>query len=121
MTRTLPLLALLLATACSTTTSQPVENITPGLPEIVPAAPDPAAEDARLLTFLDAAFEESIASSPQTLTALGRKEQYNRLNDYTDAASDRQLALAEAQLARMKAEFDPAKLSPAGRLSYQLF
>ncbi|HEY0149922.1 MAG TPA: DUF885 domain-containing protein [Allosphingosinicella sp.] len=121
MIRTLPLAALLLATACSTTTSQPVENITPGLPEIVEAAPTPAAEDARLLTFLDAAFEESIASSPQTLTALGRKEQYDRLNDYTDAASDRQLALAETQLARLKAEFDPAKLSPAGRLSYQLF
>jgi uncharacterized protein (DUF885 family) len=82
---------------------------------------DPAAEDARLLAFLDAAFQESIASSPQTLTSLGRKELYDRLNDYTPAQQERQRALSEAQLARMKTQFDLEKLSPAGQLSYRLF
>ena len=126
MIRTLPLAALLLATACASANDDaPAAVSSAPAAEAIAEAPapvsDPAAEDARLLTFLDAAFEESIASSPQALTSLGRKEQYDRLNDYTNAASDRELALAEAQLARMKAEFDPAKLSPAGRLSYQLF
>jgi uncharacterized protein (DUF885 family) len=89
-----------------------------------PAAPASAsadAEDARLLAFLDAAFEEQIATSPQTLTALGSKRLYHRLNDYTDAYRQQQLALGEAQLARLKAEFDPARLSPAGLLSYRMF
>ena len=78
-------------------------------------------QDARLLTFLDAAFDESIASSPETLTALGIKTDYGKLNDYTDAQSERQLALSERQLARMKAEFDPERLSPSGQLSYRMF
>jgi uncharacterized protein (DUF885 family) len=82
---------------------------------------DPAAEDARLVAFLDAAFDESIATSPQALTGLGIKTNYDRLNDYTDAQAGRQRALAEAQLARMKAEFDYASLSPAGQLNYRLF
>ena len=36
-------------------------------------------------------------------------------------SAQRQRDLGERQLARMKAEFDPARLSPAGRLSYRLF
>jgi uncharacterized protein (DUF885 family) len=121
--RTLPLLALLLATACATTPPEaPIPAAEPA-PEAAAAAPaaDPAAEDARLLAFLDAAFEESLAASPQSLTSLGRKEQYDRLDDYTQAASERQLALSETQLARMKADFRPENLSPSGQLSYRLF
>ena len=110
----LPLLALLLATAACATPYADVA--TPA-----PAAAPTQTEDARLLAFLDAAFEESVALSPQSLTALGRKERYDELNDYTDAQSQEQRALAEAQLARMKAEFDYEALSPAGQLSYRLF
>jgi uncharacterized protein (DUF885 family) len=78
-------------------------------------------DDARLLAFLDAAFDAQAALSPQTLTGLGLKTDYGRLDDYTDAASRRSLALEQAQLAQMKAQFSPARLSPAGRLSYRLF
>jgi len=84
-------------------------------------ASSPEAEDARLNTFLDAAFDEQTATSPQTLTSLGSKELYDRLNNYTDAYRGQQLALAQAQLARMRAQFSPERLSPAGRLSYRLF
>src|SRR5688572_17716026 len=114
MKHAFPLLALLLATAC-TTTSRPEQRPTAA------ERADPAAEDARLLAFLDAAFDEAIASSPETLTALGTKTNYDRLDDYTDAQAERQRAQAEAQLARMKAEFDLARLSPAGQLNYRLF
>jgi uncharacterized protein (DUF885 family) len=114
----LPLLALLFASACSTTSSQPEHYITPGLP---PGAPDPAAEDARLLAFLDAAFDERNASSPETLTSLGDKTHYDRLDDYTDAEAVRQQALVQKQVAAMKAEFDYSKLTRAGQLNYRLF
>jgi uncharacterized protein (DUF885 family) len=84
-------------------------------------AVDPAAEDARLLAFLDAAFDEAVARSPQTLTSLGIKERYGELDDYTDAENVWQREFAEATLAKMKAQFNPARLGPAGQLSYRLF
>src|SRR5690606_906041 len=90
------------------------------------AAPAPAAaqaqsEDARLNAFFEQAFEERIALSPQRMTALGRKTDYDKLDDVSDAAAERSLALQEAQLARMKAEFDPAQLNEQSRLSWRLF
>jgi uncharacterized protein (DUF885 family) len=78
-------------------------------------------EDARFAAFLDAAFDERLALSPEGLTSLGIKQQYDRLDDYTDAGEDRVLALLAAQRDRMKTQFDPAKLSPASRISWKLF
>lgn len=87
-----------------------------------PAASAPAqSEDARLAAFFDAAYEETLRMSPQGLTAQGRKERYGELNDYTEAAQDRVLAVRERQVERMKREFDSAKLNPASRLSMELF
>jgi uncharacterized protein (DUF885 family) len=120
MKNALPLLALLLATACTTANEGFIPEPAQVAAVASPAA-NPAAEDARLVAFLDSAFDESIASSPQTLTALGTKTNYNRLDDYTDAQADRQRTMSEAQLARMKAQFDYSKLSPAGQLNYRLF
>jgi uncharacterized protein (DUF885 family) len=79
------------------------------------------AEDARLNAFLDAAFDANVALSPETQTALGLKTNYDRLDDYTDAADVRRIALAERQLADMRAHFSPDKLGPQARLSYRLF
>ena len=111
----LPLAALLLATAaCTVSTEQRAGTA-------AAVQPTAAAEDARLLAFLDAAFEESIATNPQFLTSLGSKRLYHRLNDFTDAYRQQQLALSEAQLQRLRAEFNPDRLSPAGRLSFRMF
>jgi uncharacterized protein (DUF885 family) len=110
----LPLAVLLLASAGIAVAQQ----------QPAPAAPAAAAvpaEDQRLNAFLDAAFDEAIASNPQALTSLGSKRLYDRLNDYTDAYRQSQRTLRESQLARLRAEFDPARLSPSGRLSYRLF
>ncbi len=116
-----PLLALLLTGACATTTPRADPPSAAAESTAPVAAADPAAEDARLLAFLDSAFDEAIASSPETLTALGSKTNYDRLDDYTDAQAERQRAQSEAQLARMKSQFDYSKLSPAGQLNYRLF
>lgn len=80
-----------------------------------------AAEDARLNAFLDAAFDASLALSPEGMTSLGLKTGYDRLDDYTDAGAARALALRESQLAQMRRNFDPARLSPEARVSYRLF
>ncbi|WP_257838107.1 DUF885 family protein [Phenylobacterium sp. J426] len=97
-----------------------------GAPALAQTAAAPAAaaaqsEDARLAAFFQEAFLESARLSPETLSQLGMKERYGELGDYTKAGSDRQLAVAEAQLARMKRDFDRAKLSASSQVSYDLF
>ena len=85
------------------------------------AAAQAQSEDARLNAFFDQAFQERIALSPQQMTGLGLKTDYDKLDDVSDAASARALALQESQLARMKAEFDPGQLSTQSKLSWRLF
>ncbi len=85
------------------------------------ASASTTAADARLEAFFEAAYQERIALSPQQMTALGIKTGYDRLDDYTEAADDRSLALARAQLARMKAGHDLNALGPQSRLSWRLF
>jgi len=114
------LLALLLLGGCATSTPPTSSDVPAQLAAAAPAAA-PAAEDARLNIFLDSAFDARAELDPQLLTSLGIKRHYDRLNDYTDAHRQRRLALEERQLAEMKAQFVPERLSPAGRLSYRLF
>jgi uncharacterized protein (DUF885 family) len=78
-------------------------------------------EDARFSAFLEGAFEESLALSPEEQTGLGRKTNYDRLDRYTDAAAAEAQAVAEAQLARMKAQFPLERLGPQAQVSYRLF
>jgi uncharacterized protein (DUF885 family) len=78
-------------------------------------------EDARLAAFFEQAWQARIALSPQQMTSLGLKTDYDKLDDTTDAAADRSLALAESQLAAMKAQFDPATVNADSRMSMRLF
>jgi uncharacterized protein (DUF885 family) len=110
----LPIAALLLATTGASLAQQ-----APPAPPTAAAGPE--AEDARLTQYLDAAFDAQTATNPQLLTQLGSRQLYDRLNDYTDAYRQRQLALQESQLAELRRRFDPARLSAAGRVSYRLF
>ena len=89
-------------------------------PTGAPAA-EAQSEDARLNAFFEEAFQARIALSPQQMTSLGIKTDYDKLDDVSDAAADRALALSESQLARMKAGFDPEKLGPQARLSWRMF
>jgi len=118
-------LSLLVSLVAVAACAAPQQAITTAAPPPPPAAArpaaDPAAEDARLLAFVDAAFDEAVARSPETMTGLGIKRDYGKLDDYTDADRVQGQALSEAQLARLKAEFDFERLSPAGQLTYRLF
>jgi uncharacterized protein (DUF885 family) len=122
VTRSLPLIAFLLASACTTTQPQQADIATRAeASPPAPAAPSAAEEDARLLAFLDAAFDEAAARSPETLTGLGLKTAYGQLDAYTEAEAEQQRAHAEKKLVEMKANFAYERLSPAGQLSYRLF
>jgi hypothetical protein len=89
MKHALPLLVLLLASACA---APGTEAPPPAAAASQPAA-DPAAEDARLLAFLDRAFDEATALSPESLTGLGIKQDYGKLDRYTDEAAREEVAL----------------------------
>ena len=59
-----------------------------------PAAPTAeaiAAESKKLTDYLNAEFEEELAMSPMSLTQLGRKEQYDKLDDFSEADVQKQL------------------------------
>lgn len=90
-----------------------------GLQPAAEAAAD--TQEARLNAFFERAFQARIALSPQQMTSLGLKTDYDKLDDVSDAAASRSLALQEAQLAEMKASFDPATLDAQARLSWRLF
>jgi uncharacterized protein (DUF885 family) len=79
------------------------------------------AEDARLTAFLDAEFAQDLKLSPQLATRLGSKEGEDRLDDISDAGQLRRLESRRASVARMKAQFDRAKLSPAGQTNYDIW
>ena len=85
------------------------------------AAPAANAEDARLKAFLDAEFAKDLKLRPQLATRLGIKEGEDRLDDISDAAQLRRLEARRASVARMKAEFDRAKLSPKGQTNYDIW
>lgn len=112
------LLPFALLAGCAT---MPMAETAPTAPAAAPATADTAAEDARLTVFLDAAYDAQIALSPEAQTFQGQKTNYDRLDDYTEAAQKRRLVLAERTLAEMKAQFSPDRLSESGRLSYTLY
>ena len=106
---------LLLLAGCTT------QPLTRPMKNSVAMPVDTRAEDARLNAFLDAAFDANVALSPESQTALGLKTGYEKLDDYTDAADVRRMALAERQLADLRVRFAPGRLGPQARLSYRLF
>jgi len=85
------------------------------------AAASAPAEDARLYAFLDKEFAEEIRDRPQLATQLGMKDGQDRLDDNSDAAVLRRLEWRRASVARMKAGFDRAKLSPDAQVNYDIW
>lgn len=77
--------------------------------------------DAELTAFLDKAFEEELAMDPEYIAQLGRKEQYDKLTDRSEAANRKRLDWRRANVKAMKARFDPAKLGEDARTSYEMW
>ncbi len=78
-------------------------------------------EDARLTTFLDAEFAEVVKQQPQLATRLGLKQGGDRWNDIGDGAAIAQVKWRKASVARMKAQFDRARLSPEAQVNYDIW
>lgn len=96
----------------------------PGVAAAAAQAPAQAsAEDeaARFTTFLDKEFEQELALRPQLATRLGSKQEIDRLDDISDAGQLKLLEWRRGSVARLKAQFDRAKLPPASQASYDMW
>jgi uncharacterized protein (DUF885 family) len=96
-------------TACATPSRRPIDS---------------ASADAALDAMLTRQFEARLDRSPEAVTNLGldvgpRAAQRSRLDDRSPAAAAAERARTLADLAELKG-FDPSRLSPSARLSYDI-
>ncbi|HEY9183539.1 MAG TPA: DUF885 family protein, partial [Gammaproteobacteria bacterium] len=110
MRRTL-LLAALLIVGCDAQAPVPAP----------PAAAVAEAESARLNEWFDARFEEQLDFSPLTKTQLGRKDDYDKIDELSESALDAQLEWRRRTVADLRRDFDREALTPEARTSYDLW
>jgi len=79
------------------------------------------AESARLNQWMADKYAEELAWSPMTLTNLGRKEQYDRIDDFSEKANDDFLHWQAGTVAELRSGFDYNALTPDARVSYDLW
>jgi uncharacterized protein (DUF885 family) len=91
-----------------------------------PAAPTSQAqlverETARLNEWLDARYEEGLDFSPLTKTQLGRKDDYDRVDDFSESADDARLEWLRGTVRVLEADFDRELLTREAQTSYDLW
>ncbi|MGH8194861.1 MAG: DUF885 domain-containing protein [Woeseiaceae bacterium] len=86
------------------------------------AAPNTVeAETARLNDWFAARWAEQLDFSPIRKTFLGRKDDYDKIDDLSEAAEDEQLAWRRRTTAEMKASFDYDLLTDEAKMSYDVW
>jgi uncharacterized protein (DUF885 family) len=111
------LLLTLLLSACERGAETPVTTNPP------PAESEqPDQEDQRLAAFFEEIFERDVSQSPEFQAYLGIKtEDYGRWDDYSDAYAQTENQQAEADLERLRSEFDYDALSETSKMSFRIF
>ncbi|MDC8753124.1 DUF885 domain-containing protein [Erythrobacter sp. sf7] len=71
--------------------------------------------------WFDTKFEQELAFSPLRQTALGRKTDYDKIDDLSMEAALAQVAWWQQSVAEMEANFDYDELSEDAKLSFDLF
>ena len=115
--RALPAIALAALVAAACERDAPVSP-----PQLALTAADRAErESARLNEWLDARYEEQLDFSPLTKTRLGRKDDYDRVDDFSEAGAQTRLDWLRASVTELEREFDRALLTPEAQTSYDLW
>ena len=71
--------------------------------------------------WFEAKFEEQLTFSPMTQTSLGRKTDYDKIDDFSEDAQLEQLEWMRAATAEMEANFDYDELPPEAQISYDMW
>jgi uncharacterized protein (DUF885 family) len=74
-----------------------------------------------LTIWLDEKHEEALQKSPITLTTLGRKDHYGKLDDLSLKALKEEANWMQQTVDELKAQFDYNQLNDEGKLSYDLW
>jgi uncharacterized protein (DUF885 family) len=88
------------------------------------AAATPAeteAEAARLNEWFAARWKEQLDFSPIRKTFLGRKDDYAKIDDFSERAEDERLAWRRRSIAEMKDSFDYDRLTAEAKMSYDVW
>lgn len=92
------------------------------LPSVfAPALAQEGPADKALYAFFAETFERDVAQSPLRAMQLGRKTQYDQLDDVGEARAAADIEQNKQDLARLARDFPDDKLSPPARLYARLF
>jgi uncharacterized protein (DUF885 family) len=86
-----------------------------------PTAADVESETTRINQWFDARYEESLQRHPLATTTLGRKDNYDRIDDFTESAEDAELAWWRGSVADLKSQFRYDALGPEAKISHDLW
>lgn len=78
-------------------------------------------ETDQLNAWFEQKYEEQLDFSPMEKTSLGRKDDYDRLDDVSEAAADEYLAWQRATVREMRDRFDYDRLTPEAQTSWDLW
>src|SRR5690554_2288994 len=120
MTRFLTLILASTSLAAFAVTAQPVKAQDTATASSTSAQAQQT-ETERLNAWFDKKFEEQLAFSPISQTFLGRKTDYDQIDDYSIEAEDRQLEWMRNATAEMKRDFDYDKLTHDGKISWDMW
>jgi uncharacterized protein (DUF885 family) len=70
---------------------------------------------------LDVRYEEELAFSPLEKTRLGRKDDYDKVDDFSEAGDQKELEWRRGTVRDLEREFDRDRLTPEGRTSFDLW
>jgi len=116
--KSLGIITFLMLTACGQAAKEG-ENNTPS--EVSITQEKALTESQRLNQWFETKYEEKLLQSPMTLTTLGRKERYDELDDFSEAAEDKSLKWQADSVAELKNSFDYAALNEDAKISYDLW
>ncbi len=85
-----------------------------------PSAEAIEAETVRINAWFSEKWEENLDFSPVFRTFLGQKKDNDKIDDFSEAAADEQLAWQKAAVEEMQSNFDYDLLSPEAKTSYDV-
>lgn len=114
--------ALAVLTACKSS-QEPVQNVTDSNNSNAATAVEAVAktESERLNEWFAVKYEENLQRNPIMLTFIGRKDKYDEVGDFSEEEEQRQLLIAKADVAELKAKFDYDKLDDEAKVSYDIW
>src|SRR5690242_1740294 len=115
--RALPAIALAALVAVACEREAPVPPTQPVLAAVAQAE----RESARLNAWFDARYEEQLDFSPLTKTRLGRKDDYDRVDDFSEAGALTRLDWLRGTVTELERDFDRSSLTQEAQTSYDLW